>query len=129
MASVSRTWRFGRRRASWLALSTNTAIKDASRGTSDCAIRFRRAAVSVGSNIAEGYERDGNRELLQFLSQAKGSSGEVRSHVHMAWDQAYLNERSYVDVVDRSIEVSKMLAGFVRYIRQSELKGLKFRTD
>jgi four helix bundle protein len=51
----------------------------------------RRAAVSVMSNIAEGFERDGNKELVQFLALAKGSCCEVRSHLCVAADQGYLS--------------------------------------
>src|SRR4030042_2477670 len=55
--------------------------------------QIRRAAVSVMSNIAEGYERGGNQELIQFLSVAKGSSGEARSQLYIAMDQAYLDKK------------------------------------
>jgi four helix bundle protein len=89
--------------------------------------QIRRAAVSVGSNIAEGYERGGNREFVQFLSQAKGSCGEVRAQLHFALDQDYLSVQLHRDLVDRSKEVSRMLAGLIRHIRSSDLKGPKYR--
>jgi four helix bundle protein len=89
--------------------------------------QIRRAAVSIVSNIAEGHERDGNRELLQFLSQAKGSCGEVRAQIHVARDQGYVDEDGYRELVRRCIEVSRMLAGLIRYLKASQLKGSKFR--
>ena len=53
--------------------------------------QIRRAAVSVVSNIAEGFERGGNKEFRQFLSSAKGSAGEVKAQLHVAFDVKYLN--------------------------------------
>jgi len=108
------------------------SVYDCSRGGSfakDYGLRdqIRRAAVSVGSNIAEGYERGGNREFVQFLSQAKGSCGEVRAQLHFALDQKYLSVQMHQDLVDRSKEVSRMLAGLIRHLRSSDLKGPKYR--
>jgi four helix bundle protein len=89
--------------------------------------QIRRAAVSVGSNIAEGYERGGNREFLQFVSHAKGSCGEVRAQLHIAHDQGYLGQADYEDLVERATEISRMLAGLIRHLRGSELRGAKYR--
>ncbi len=53
---------------------------------------MRRAAVSTSSNIAEGYERGGNKELIQFLFIAKGSCGELRSQSYVALDCKYISK-------------------------------------
>jgi four helix bundle protein len=60
--------------------------------------QIRRASVSVMSNIAEGFEREGTREFLQFLSMAKGSAGETRSSLYIAFDQGYIDEIVFVEI-------------------------------
>ena len=77
--------------------------------------------------LTEGYERDGNRELLQFLSHAKGSCGEVRAQLHLAKDQHYLDDTAYRNLTERSVEISKMLSGLTRYLKKSQLQGAKYR--
>lgn len=95
----------------------------------DFALRdqIRRAAQSITSNIAEGFERGGNREVIQFLSDAKGSSGEVRDQLYTAIDEQYVTQAEFEDLYRRSVEVSRLIGGFMRYLQSSELKGVKFR--
>jgi four helix bundle protein len=89
--------------------------------------QLRRAAVSVMSNIAEGFERGGDKEFLHFLSLAKASSAEVRSHLHVALDQEYLTPSQFQELTSQAEMVGKMLAGFMGYLRKSEYRGNKFR--
>jgi len=89
--------------------------------------QIQRASVSTMANIAEGYERDGDREFLQFLSNSKGSCGEVRSHLFVALDQGYLTETGFNSLSERAIEVSRLLSGFMSYLRQSDVRGRKYR--
>jgi len=89
--------------------------------------QIRSAAISIMSNIAEGFERGGDKEFIQFLAVAKGSSGELRAQLYAALDQGYLSTAQFQQLCAHSEEVSKLLAGFMDYLRQSELRGSKFR--
>ena len=90
--------------------------------------QIRRAAISIAANIAEGYERDGDKEFVQFLSVAKGSCGEVRSHLYVALDQNYLSNEQFQQLSDLSEETSRLLARFIRYLRDSSKRGWKFNS-
>jgi four helix bundle protein len=89
--------------------------------------QIRRAAVSIPSNIAEGFERDGDKEFQQFLSIAKGSCGEVRAQLYIALDQQYLTQSQFDSMSNQLIELSRMISGLITYLRNSELRGRKYR--
>lgn len=97
--------------------------------TKDFGLRdqIRRAAVSVMSNIAEGFERGGDREFVQFLAIAKGSCGEVRAQLYVALDQGYLTEARFTSLLELAIEVSRLIAGLMRYLQRSEFKGSRLK--
>jgi four helix bundle protein len=89
--------------------------------------QIRRAAISITSNIAEGFERDGNREFVQFLSIAKGSCGEVRDHLYVALDEAYITEAEFGSLQAACFEVGRLIAGFMDYLGRTPIRGDKFR--
>jgi len=91
--------------------------------------QIRRAAVSVMSNIAEGFERGSNTEFIQFLYIAKGSAGEVRTQLYASLDQGYITKEEFQEGRDLCIDISGQLSGLIQYLKGSRLKGEKFRTE
>jgi four helix bundle protein len=90
-------------------------------------VQVRRAAVSVLSNIAEGFERGGDREFRQCLSVAKGSAAEVRAHIYLAREVGHLRKDDSERLLGLAKETSRLIVGFMRYLSRSDLKGSKFR--
>src|SRR5947208_8074380 len=84
----------------------------------DFALRdqIRRAAQSVTSNIAEGFERGGNREFIRFLSDAKGSCGEVRDQLYTALDENYMTQQEFDQLYVLTLEISRLISGFMKYL-------------
>ena len=89
--------------------------------------QIRRAAISILSNIAEGFERGGDKEFLQFLAVAKGSCGEVRAQLYIAVDQVYLPQDLFEKLSENTEEIGRLISGMMKYLRNSELKGSKYR--
>lgn len=87
--------------------------------------QIRRAAVSVVSNIAEGFERGGNTELIQFLYVAKGSCGEVRAQLLIALDQQYIDQKTFDELNSECRRTSAMLANLITYLQNSKYSGAK----
>ena len=89
--------------------------------------QIRRASVSIMSNNAEGFERGGDKEFFQFVSLAKGSSGEVRAQLYVALDAGYIDQQTFSRLSDMATQINRMLAGLMKYLRSSELKGSKYK--
>jgi len=89
--------------------------------------QFSGAALSVMNNIAEGKDRDGNKEFIQFLSIARGSAGEVRSMLYAAIDQEYINREEFNYMRGLTVEISKMIKALMKYLKDSGRKGFKFK--
>src|ERR1043166_6326019 len=89
--------------------------------------QIRRAAVSILSNIAEGFERGGNKEFLQFLSQAKGSCGEIRAQLYVALDQTYISDIQFQELLEQTVRISRLIAGLMKYLSTSDMRGSKYR--
>lgn len=73
--------------------------------------QIQRAAVSVMSNVADGFERGRRAEFAQFLSIAKSSCGEVRSQLYVALDAGYIDRITFDSLQARADEVTRMLGG------------------
>jgi four helix bundle protein len=89
--------------------------------------QIRRASISILSNIAEGFERGGDREFLQFLSIAKGSCGEVRGQLYVAIDQGYLSRTLFEKLSADAAEIGRLISGLMKYLSKSDLRGSKYR--
>jgi len=89
--------------------------------------QIRRASVSIMSNIAEGFERGTNAEFIQFLSIAKGSCGEVRAQLSIAFDQDYIEKNIYENLVNQCRRISGMLSNLIAYLKGSRYKGTKHK--
>jgi len=91
--------------------------------------QIRRAAMSITANIAEGFERAGNREFIQFLSTSKGSCGEIQDHFYTAMDEQYVSKKEFDELYAQAAEVGRLIGGFMKYLQGSEIRGNKFRSQ
>lgn len=91
-------------------------IYSAFRGNKDYSFidQIQRATISISNNLAEGFERRGNKELSHFLSIAKGSCGEVRSMLYIAFDLKYITKNQFDNFYQRVVEISKIISGLNR---------------
>lgn len=89
--------------------------------------QIKRATISISSNIAEGFERNNNKDFRRFLYYSKGSAGEVRSQLFIALSQKYINTEDYNILYNDLINISKQLKGFIIYL--SKWDEQKNKTD
>jgi four helix bundle protein len=90
--------------------------------SSDFSLRdqLRRASVSIISNIAEGFERNGNKEFIRFLKIAKGSAGEIRAQLYIAFELDYISNSEFKELYEEINLISKQLSSLITYLRNSE---------
>lgn len=88
--------------------------------------QMNKSSGSIMDNIAEGFERNGNKEFRQFLSVAKASCGELRSQFYRCYDRAYLDDTQFKVLRGNLLRQSRMISRLLEYVSNSELKGIKF---
>ena len=81
--------------------------------------QIQRAAVSVMSNIAEGFERGGDIEFRRFLSIAKGSAGEIKAQLYVALDAGLIDKEQFDSLYEMATNTGNLIGGFMRYLSKN----------
>jgi four helix bundle protein len=128
MATISRfedleIWQYARQQANDLnKIYTEGAFsKDY-----DLRNQINASSGSVMDNIAEGFERSGNKEFIHFLLIANASNGEVRSQLYRAADRKHLTSEKFDELILKNESISKKVTAFIKYLKESEKKGFRY---
>ncbi|HLP12425.1 MAG TPA: four helix bundle protein [Flavobacteriales bacterium] len=98
-------------------LSRNFKLRDQIDGSSG----------SIMDNIAEGFDRGGNKEFIQFLAYAKGSASELKSQLYRILDRKFIDKDEFEKLYEKTHEISRMLGGFMNYLKATDFKGNKLK--
>lgn len=88
--------------------------------------QMRASAGSTMDNVAEGFNRGGNKEFYQFLSVSLGSTGEVRSQSYRAFDVGYIDEEQFNDLLKRTDSLGRKIYSLMEHLKNSDIKGRKY---